>query len=55
MEMWIDSTLVDAEYLEIPGLITSKEAIKPLTRYGIDRANLMFMGLSHKDVDQVYR
>ena len=55
MEMWIDSTLCDAEFLEVPGLIVSKDSIKPLTRYGIDRASLMRMGVGHKDIDQIYR
>ena len=41
IESWINSTLSDAEYLDIPGCLLKPERKLPLTRYGIDRANLL--------------
>jgi hypothetical protein len=55
IEMWINNTLIDSEHMEIPGCIVADESIKPLTRYGIDRAHLIMYGLTSGEVDRVYR
>lgn len=43
IEGWLNSTLADAEYLDIPGCIIKNDKKLPLIRYGIDRANLMVL------------
>jgi hypothetical protein len=37
LETWINSTLEDAEHLDIPGVILKSEHKTPVTRYGIGR------------------
>lgn len=41
IEGWINSTLTDAEYLDIPGCIMKPETKLPLVRFGVDRASLI--------------
>jgi hypothetical protein len=41
IEGWINSTLTDAEYLDIPGCLTKPEKKLPMVRFGIDRATLV--------------
>lgn len=41
IEGWINTTLTDAEYLDIPGCITKPEKKLPMVRFGIDRASLI--------------
>lgn len=39
LETWINTTLEDAEHLDIPGVILKSEHKTPVTRYGIGRLN----------------
>lgn len=41
IEGWINSTLTDSEYLDIPGCLTKPEKKLPMVRFGIDRATLV--------------
>jgi hypothetical protein len=41
--------------MNIPGCILKPEYKNPITRYGIDRIELLNFGLEHKFVDRVYR
>ncbi len=55
VENWINSTLTDAEHLDIPSVILKPKNKVPLTRYGIDRIVLTSAGLSPDMVDRIYR
>ena len=55
MEKWINDTLGDAEYLNIPGLILEPEYKNPINRYGIDRNELTLQGIPSEYVDRIYR
>ena len=55
IENWINSTLSDAEHLEIPSVILKPKNKVPLTRYGIDRISLTSAGISSDMVDRIYR
>jgi hypothetical protein len=41
IEGWINSTVADAEYLDIPGFLIKSDKRLPLTRLGIDRVSLL--------------
>jgi hypothetical protein len=47
--------LADGENLEIPGIILKPAHKKPLTRYGIDRQQLLQNSISFKDAERIYR
>lgn len=55
IENWINSTLSDAEHLDIPSVILKPKNKVPLTRYGIDRINLTAAGVAGDGVDRIYR
>ena len=55
LETWINETLLDAEHLDIPGVVVKPEHKNPISRYGIERLSLMNAGLSNEEVDRVYR
>lgn len=55
IENWINSTLTDAEHLDIPSVILKPKNKVPLTRYGIDRITLTAAGISATLVDRIYR
>ena len=40
IETWINETLLDAEHLDIPGVVLKPEHKNPVSRYGIDRHTL---------------
>jgi hypothetical protein len=40
LETWINDTLLDAETMNIPGVILKPESKNPARRYGIDRMTL---------------
>jgi hypothetical protein len=40
IETWINETLLDAEHLEIPGVVLKPEHKNPISRYSIDRLSL---------------
>ena len=40
LEQWINDTLNDAEYLDIPGIVVEPSHKNPTSRYGIDRLTL---------------
>ena len=54
-ETWINETLKDAEYMDLPGCIINSEVLIPLIRYNIDRKKLMASGLPNAMVDRIYR
>lgn len=55
IETWLNDTMTDANHLDIPGIIMKPENKTPLTRYGIDRNQLMAGGLPHHTIDRIYR
>ena len=55
IETWINDTLTDAGHLEIPGVIVKPESDKPLTRYGLQRDQLIEGKLSAPSIDRIYR
>jgi hypothetical protein len=40
IETWINETLLDAEHLDIPGVVLKPEHKNPVSRYSIDRLTL---------------
>jgi hypothetical protein len=40
IETWINETLLDAEHLDIPGIVLKPEHKNPISRYNIDRLTL---------------
>ena len=55
IEVWLNDTLLDSAHLDIPGIILKPENKKPLTRYGIDRDQLLIGKISHEQIDRIYR
>jgi len=55
LETWINETLIDAEHLDIPGVILKPEHKSPISRYGIERAVLIEAGIPNEAVDRIYR
>lgn len=55
IETWINDTLLDAEHLDIPGVILKPEHKNPIARYQIDRLGLNNCGVSNESVDRIYR
>lgn len=41
IETWLNETLIDAAHLEIPGVLLKPESKKPLSRYHIDKNQLL--------------
>jgi len=40
IETWINETLLDAEHLDIPGVVLKPDYKNPISRYQIDRLTL---------------
>ena len=55
LETWLNETLQDAEHLDIPGVALKPESKNPITRYHIDRPELILAGLDNEMVDRIYR
>lgn len=55
LETWINETLLDAEHLDIPGVVLKPEHKKPISRYGIDRMAFSAAGIPAELTDRVYR
>jgi hypothetical protein len=55
LETWINETLLDAEHLDIPGVILKPEHKNPISRYCIDRLELTNAGLPTETIDRIYR
>lgn len=55
LETWINDTLVDAEHLDIPGIMLKPAHKNPISRYGIDRITLNKAGIPNDTVDRIYR
>ena len=55
IEVWLNDTLMDSAHLDIPGIILKPENKKPLTRYGIDRDQMLMGKLSQSTIDRIYR
>jgi hypothetical protein len=47
IETWINETLLDAEHLDIPGIILKPEHKNPISRYNIDRLTLTVKNFYH--------
>ena len=45
IESWINDTLLDAEHLDIPGVVLKPDHKNPISRYGIDRLSLTNAGV----------
>ena len=55
MEAWLNKTLSEAENLEIPGMLIKPSHKKPLTRYGIDRQQLINAKIPYQDTERIFR
>ena len=55
IETWLNETIVASSHLEIPGIILKPEHKKPLSRYGIDRNQLLQGNIPHHQIDRIYR
>lgn len=55
IENWINSTLADAEHLDIPSVILKPKNKIPITNYGIDKNTLTAAGLSSDMVERIYK
>ena len=55
METWVRDTLIEAEHLNIPGVILLPEKQNPMTRYGIDQNSLAEQGIPPDDINRIYR
>ena len=55
LEAWINSTIVDAEHMEIPGTLAKADQQHPLSRYGVDRHSLARAGVANGDIDRLYK
>ena len=55
IETWINETLLDAEHLDIPGVVLKPEHKNPISRYLVDRSTLTNSGVPNEDVDRIYR
>ena len=55
METWVRDTLIEAENMNIPGIILLPEKLNPMVRYGIDYDSLLKAGLKLDDINRVYR
>lgn len=55
IETWINETLLDAEHLDIPGVVLKPEHKNPISRYNIDRLSLTNAGIPNEQVDRIYR
>jgi hypothetical protein len=55
MENWLNETLGDAEHLDIPGVILKPENKNHISRYGINRFELINSGIPNDFVDRIYR
>lgn len=55
LEAWINSTIVDAEHMEIPVALAKTEQQHPLSRYGVDRHSLARAGVANGDIDRLYK
>ena len=51
----MNEILNEAEYMDIPGVITKAESKAPINKYGIDRLSLSMEELSNDQIDRVYR
>lgn len=47
IETWINETLIDAQHLDIPGVVIKPEHKNPTSRYNIDRLTLTVSNISY--------
>lgn len=55
LETWINNTISDATFVNLPNQIIKQESNSHLMRYGIDRTALLKAGLQAEDIDRLYR
>lgn len=55
LENFINETIYLAYKRDMPGILVRPEHLKPLARYGMDRATLTQNGLLRDDVFHLYR
>jgi len=51
LETWLNETLKEAAYMDIPGTLVRDDHKIPAERYGIDRMQLLGAGLSNQLVE----
>lgn len=55
LETWLNSTVSDAEDLNVPSSVLKSESRLPLVRFGIDRSSLLNSGLPSIEIDRLYQ
>lgn len=55
MEQWLNDVLGDAEELQMPGVLKRPEHRRPLSRYEVDKMQLMNLGVPAEAIDRMYR
>ncbi|OMJ80193.1 hypothetical protein SteCoe_19598 [Stentor coeruleus] len=55
LETWINNTISDATFINLPNQLSKQELSSPLMRYGVDRTGLLKAGLQTEDIDRLYR
>lgn len=55
LETWINETLLDAEHLDIPGVILKPTHLMPIQRYQIHSQELQKEGIPADEVNRIYR
>jgi len=55
LETWLNETLKEAAYMDIPGTLVKDDRKAPASRYGIDWMQLLGAGLPTLFVERIYR
>ena len=55
LEQWLNDTLKEAAYMDIPGSLLNDDHKSPASRYGIDWMQLLGVGLPTHFVERIYR
>jgi hypothetical protein len=55
IETWLNNTLKEGENLGIPGILIKPSHKKPLTRYGIDKMQLISADIKNADCQRIYK
>ena len=55
VETWLNDTLKEAEFLDIPGVLLKPQNKLPINRYSLDRLSLSNENLGPKEIDRIYR
>jgi len=55
IETWLNNTLKEGENLGIQGILIKPSHKKPLTRYGIDKMQLISADIKNADCQRIYK